>query len=73
MEPINPSVWRRASRNTALSVSAVRIASGEYQACPPRVVVRGAARPALALNGMAGFQIKTGNASYLNQPHGTNR
>jgi hypothetical protein len=28
IEPINPSVWRRASRNTAFSVSAVRIASG---------------------------------------------
>jgi hypothetical protein len=45
IEPINPSVWRKASRNTAFSVRAVRIASGEYQACPPRVV-RGAARQA---------------------------
>ena len=34
-KPIRPSVWRRARRNTALSVSAVRIASGEYQGCPP--------------------------------------
>src|SRR3954451_4531828 len=42
IEPMRPSVWRRASRNTARNVSAVRIASGEYQACPPRVV-RGAA------------------------------
>jgi hypothetical protein len=32
IEAIKPSVWRRASRNTAFSVSAVRIASGEYQA-----------------------------------------
>jgi hypothetical protein len=44
MEPIRPSVWRSATRNTALSVSAVRIARGEYQAWPP-AVVRGAARP----------------------------
>jgi aminobutyraldehyde dehydrogenase len=29
MEPIRPSVWRRARRNTARSVSAVRIASAE--------------------------------------------
>src|SRR4051794_9524133 len=48
MEPISPSVWRRARRNTARSVSAVRIAKGEYQGCPPRVV-RGAARhPSIA-------------------------
>src|SRR3954451_23391622 len=45
IELIKPSVWRRASRNTARSVSAVRIASGEYQAWPPRVV-RGSARQA---------------------------
>jgi len=45
MEPIRPSVWRKARRNTARSVSAVRIAKGEYQACPPRVV-RGSARHA---------------------------
>ena len=45
MEPIRPSVWRRPRRNTARSVSAVRIASGEYQGCPPRVV-RGSARQA---------------------------
>ena len=45
MEPINPSVWRRARRNTARSVSAVRIARGEYQGCPPGVV-RGSARQA---------------------------
>ena len=29
MEPIKPSVWRRAKRNTALSVSAVVIARDE--------------------------------------------
>ena len=45
MEPISPSVWRKAKRNTARSVNAVRIARGEYQGCPPRVV-RGAARQA---------------------------
>ena len=45
MEPINPSVWRSASRNTARSVSAVLMASAEYRACPPRVV-RGSARHA---------------------------
>ena len=48
MEPINPSVWRRAKRNTARRVSAVRIARGEYQGRPPGVV-RGAARhPSIA-------------------------
>ena len=41
-EPISPSVWRRPRRNTARSVSAVRIARAEYQGCPPRVV-RGSA------------------------------
>jgi hypothetical protein len=30
MEPIDPSVWRRASRNTARSFSAGKIASGKY-------------------------------------------
>src|SRR3954463_4469200 len=45
IEPIKPSVCRRANRNTARSVSAVRIASGEYHAWPPRVV-RGSARQA---------------------------
>ncbi len=29
MEPINPSVYRRAKRNTALNVSAVAIARSE--------------------------------------------
>src|SRR5208337_5531147 len=48
MEPINPSVWRRASRNTALSVRAVRIANGEYQGCPPRVVRGAACQAAIA-------------------------
>src|SRR5215204_403892 len=36
-EPISPSVWRRAKRNTARSVRAVRMARGEYQCCPPRL------------------------------------
>jgi len=45
MEPISPSVWRKARRNTARSVSAVTMARGEYQGRPPRVV-RGAARQA---------------------------
>ncbi len=43
MEPIRPSVWRNARRNTARKVSPVRMVSGEYQGCPPGVV-RGAAR-----------------------------
>jgi hypothetical protein len=42
MDPIRPSVRRRARWNTALSVSAVRIATGEYQGCPP-AVIRGSA------------------------------
>ena len=37
-EPISPSVWRRAKRNTARRVKAVRMARGEPQGCPPRVV-----------------------------------
>ncbi len=37
-----------ARRNTARSVSAVRMASGEYQACPPRVVRASAAHAATA-------------------------
>ena len=45
MEPISPSVWRSARRNTVRRVSAVRIARGEDQGCPPRVV-HGAARQA---------------------------
>src|SRR5215210_6497409 len=45
-EPIRPSVWRSAKRNTALRVRAVRIARREYQGCPPRVV-RGSAPPRL--------------------------
>jgi hypothetical protein len=48
MEPMSPSVWRRASRNTARSVSAVRIASGEYHAWPPRVVRGAACQAAIA-------------------------
>src|SRR3954447_9934615 len=42
MEPISPSVCRYASRNTALNVSAVRIARSEYSGCPPRLVRRSA-------------------------------
>jgi len=42
MEPIRPSVRRNARRNTAWSVSAVKIAIGGYQGCPP-TVVRGSA------------------------------
>src|SRR3954470_9561377 len=34
-EPISPSVWRYASRNTALSVSPVRIARSEYAGRAP--------------------------------------
>ena len=37
MEPIKPSVWRKARRNTARIVNAVRIARGQYQGCPPAV------------------------------------
>src|SRR5215218_682320 len=48
MEPIRPSVWRSAKRNTALRVRAVRIASGEYQGCPPRVVRGSAVQAAIA-------------------------
>ena len=44
-EPIRPSVCAVAKRNTARSVRAVRMASSEYQGCPPRVV-RGSARQA---------------------------
>src|SRR5690242_13257762 len=43
-----PSVWRKARRNTARTVSAVRIASGEYQAWPPRVARGPAAQAAIA-------------------------
>ncbi len=48
MEPIKPSVWRSARRNTALSVRAVRMASGEYQGCPPGMVCGAARQPAIA-------------------------
>jgi hypothetical protein len=44
MELIRPSVWRSTKRNTVLRVRAVRIARGEYQGCPPRVVRGSAAR-----------------------------
>ncbi len=48
MEPINPSIWRSARRNTALSVSAVKIARGKHQRCPPRVVRGWAFQAAIA-------------------------
>ncbi len=48
MEPISPSVCRNAKRNKALSVSAVRIARGEYQGCRPRVAHGSAAHAATA-------------------------
>ena len=47
-EPIRPSAWRSARRNTARRVSAVRIARGEYQGCPPGVVRGSARQPAIA-------------------------
>src|SRR5918997_847158 len=48
MEPIRPSLCRNARRNTARKVTAVRIASAEYQGCPPRVVRGSAAHAATA-------------------------
>lgn len=50
-EPIRPSVWRSARRNTARSVNAVKIAKEECQDCPPRVV-RGPARHASMASGV---------------------
>src|SRR4051794_15947975 len=47
-EPISPSVCRYASRNTALNVSAVRIARSEYSGCPPRLVRRSASHASTA-------------------------
>src|SRR3954463_16492966 len=47
-EPIRPSVWRRANRNTALSVRAVVIARDEYCGWPPRVVRGSACQAAIA-------------------------
>ena len=47
-EVLRQGIWRRASRNTALSVRAVRIANGEYQGCPPRVVRGAACQAAIA-------------------------
>src|SRR4051795_9998556 len=51
MEPISPSVWRSARRNTARSVRALAIATAEYEGCPPRVV-RGAAAQAATASGV---------------------
>ena len=51
MEPINPSAWRRARRNTARSVRAVVIANAEYRGYPPRPV-RGPARHASIASGV---------------------
>ena len=64
MDPIRPSVWRRAKRNAARKVSAVRIAKGEYQGvaakgsarrawkgcggCPPGAVRGSARQPSIA-------------------------
>src|SRR5215212_7355067 len=48
MEPIRPSVWRRAKRNTALSVSAVVIARSESCGWPPGVVHGSARQVAIA-------------------------
>jgi hypothetical protein len=48
MEQISPSVWRKASRNTARKVSAVLIARDEYRSCPPRVVHGSAGQAAIA-------------------------
>ena len=42
IEPMSPSVWRSAKRNTDRSVSAVAIARPEQRGWPPRVV-RGSA------------------------------
>src|SRR3954463_3273378 len=47
-EPIRPSVWRRANRNTALSVRAVVIARDEYCGWPPGVVRGSACQAAIA-------------------------
>src|SRR3954468_8019306 len=51
MEPVSPSVWRSAKRNTARSVRAVAIARSEQEGCPPRVV-RGAATQASIASGV---------------------
>jgi phosphoglycolate phosphatase-like HAD superfamily hydrolase len=48
IEPISPSACRYARRNTARRVSAVRIASGEQEGWPPRVVRGAAAHAATA-------------------------
>src|SRR3954452_14446115 len=48
MEPISPSVWRRAKRNTALRVRAVVIARSESFGWPPGVVRGPAAQAATA-------------------------
>src|SRR3954465_12927408 len=50
-EPISPSVWRSAKRNTARRVSAVVIARSEWGGCPPRLV-RGAAAQAATASGV---------------------
>ncbi len=47
-EPIRPSVWRSARRNTAPSVSAVSIARDKYQGWPPGVVRCSARQPSMA-------------------------
>ena len=51
MEPISPSVWRSAKRNTVRKVSAVVIARAEYDGYPPRLV-RGSALHAATASGV---------------------
>ena len=48
MEPTRPSACRQARRSTARDVSAVRMASGECQGWPPRLVRGSAAHPVIA-------------------------
>lgn len=48
MEPISPSVYRSARRNTALSVSTIKIARGKYRRCPPLVMQGSAFQAATA-------------------------
>src|SRR3712207_5771645 len=50
-EPISPSAWRSARRNTARSVRAAAIARAEYEGCPPRPV-RGSAFHAATASGV---------------------
>lgn len=38
MKPISPLVWRSAGPNAAFSATAVRIATGDDERCPPLFV-----------------------------------